>query len=165
MLSGVIKPSNEDKSGNIKCSNNYREVMISTIFFLSCRVHDATIHQIDYKHSSYQFAYRCDSSIPFLPMLFYEKNLTATLTVIAPFTIVSLTTRKKNSRTCHTVSTYGIVEFNLSTAFERVDHEKLLTKLQENPLPPFILNMIKLILFNTRICVNFNGRSLQNGIL
>ena len=74
MLSGVIKPSNEDKSGNIKCSNNYREVMISTIFFLSCRVHDATIHQIDYKHSSYQFAYRCDSSIPFLPMLFYEKK-------------------------------------------------------------------------------------------
>ena len=33
MLSGVIKPSIKDKSGNIKCSNNYKEVMISTIFF------------------------------------------------------------------------------------------------------------------------------------
>ena len=46
---------------------------------------------------------------------------------------------------------------DLSKAFERVDHAKLLTKLQENHLPPFILNMIKFILFNTRICVNFNG--------
>ena len=46
---------------------------------------------------------------------------------------------------------------DLSKAFERVDHAKLLTKLQENHLPPLILNMIKFILFNTRICVNFNG--------
>ena len=45
MLSGVIKPSIKDKSGNIKCSNNYREVMISTNFFQNCRVHDATIHK------------------------------------------------------------------------------------------------------------------------
>ena len=38
-----------------------------------------------------------------------------------------------------------------------MDYAKLLTKLQENHLPPFILNMIEFILFNTRIFVNFNG--------
>ena len=85
--------------------------------------------------SPYQFAYRGDSS-----------------TILANAILREIL----NSNIDGDSTIYSCL-LDLSKAFERVDHAKLLTKLQENHLPPFILNMIKFILFNTRICVNFNG--------
>ena len=134
MLSGVIKPSIKDKSGNIKCSNNYREVMISTNFFKIVEYMMLPfIKKINL--SPYQFAYRSDSS-----------------TILANAILREIL----NSDIVSDCTIYSCL-LDLSKAFERVDHAKLLTKLQENHLPPFILNMIKFILFNTRIYVNFNG--------
>ena len=61
MLSGVTKPSIKNKSGNIECSNNYREVMISTIFFKIVEYMMLPfIKKINLR--PYQFAYRGDSS-------------------------------------------------------------------------------------------------------
>ena len=59
MLSGVIKPNITDKSGDIKCSNNYREVMIATNFFKIVQYMMLPfIKKINL--SPYQFAYRGD---------------------------------------------------------------------------------------------------------
>ena len=86
-------------------------------------------------HSPYQFAYRGDI-----------------VTILA-----SAILREILNSNIDSDSTIYSCLLDLSKTFERVDHAKLLTKLQENHLPPFILNMIKFILFNARICVNFNG--------
>ena len=73
MLSGVIKPSIKDKSGNIKSSNNYWEVMISTNFFQNCRVHDdATIHLKNLILVLISLLTEV-IALPFLSMIFYEK--------------------------------------------------------------------------------------------
>ena len=85
--------------------------------------------------SPYQFAYRSDSS-----------------TILANAILREIL----NSNIDGDSTIYSCL-LALCKAFERVDHAKLLTKLQENHLPPFILNMIKFILFNTRISANFNG--------
>lgn len=61
MLAGVIRPCVKDKSGNIKSSSNYREIMISSIFykmFEYCILPCTTKPKV----SSSQFGYRTNSS-------------------------------------------------------------------------------------------------------
>ena len=62
MLEGVICPRIKNKYGNLKCSDNYREVMISTVML---KTFDYLISP-DLKSftslSKFQFAYRPGSS-------------------------------------------------------------------------------------------------------
>ena len=71
MLSGVIKPSIKDKSGNIKCSNNCREVVISTNFF---KIVEYMMIPFIKKIILVLISSLIEViALPFLPMLFYEK--------------------------------------------------------------------------------------------
>ena len=98
--------------------------MISTIFFKIVEYMMLPfIKKINL--SPYQFAYRGDSS-----------------TILANAILREIL----NSNIDGDSTIYSCL-LDLSKPFERVDHAKLLTKLQENHLPPFILNMIKFIIY------------------
>ena len=132
MLSGVIRPVVKDKCGDIESSINYREVMISCNFF---KLVEYLILPYIKKVSlnPYQFAYRNNSS-----------------TILANSILRETLKSNLDGDSC----IYGCL-LDLSKAFERVDHRKLLTVL-ERRLPTFVVALIERILFCSKICVTYN---------
>ena len=132
MLSGVIRPVVKDKCGDIESSINYREVMISCNFF---KLVEYLILPYIKKVSlnPYQFAYRNNSS-----------------TILANSILRETLKSNLDGDSC----IYGCL-LDLSKAFERVDHRKLL-KVLEGRLPTFVVALIERILFCSKICVTYN---------
>ena len=105
MLAAVIRPLVKDKSGNVKNSDNYREVMISTNFFKL--IENLLLPYLEkIKLNVHQFAYRKNTSTTLANTIFREAigcNIDGEGTIY----------------TC---------PLDLSKAFERVDHQTLIKK-------------------------------------
>ena len=131
MLAGVINPIIKNKAGNVRDSQNLREIMISSNFF---KVFEYIllpfIKQLPL--SSYQFGYRSGSS-----------------TILA-------TTLLKEAIDGY-ISDGGTVYacfLDMSKAFEYVDHELLLNKLVCRGMPSYVVNMLRTIYSRTSVSVH-----------
>ena len=118
MLAAVIRPLVKDKSGNVKNSDNYREVMISTNFFKL--IENLLLPYLEkIKLNVHQFAYRKNTSTTLANTIFREAigcNIDGEGTIY----------------TC---------PLDLSKAFERVDHQTLIKKIKEKRMPQFITSV------------------------
>jgi hypothetical protein len=134
MLAGVIRPCIKSKSGNLRSSINYREVMISCNFFKLleyCLL--PSIKGI--KLSPCQFGYRPDTSTMLANALLKE-------------TILNNIGGNRSVFSCF---------LDLSKAFERVQHKFLLQILNDRKLPHHIVNIFSSIFSNSTAQVYFNG--------
>ena len=142
LLSGVIRPSVMDRSGNFKSSSNYREIMISSNFM---KILEYIILPFIRK-------------IPVNPTQFsYRKN---TSTILA--TLILKETIKLYIDNGNCVFSCFL---DLSKAFERVEHSILIVKLRDKRVPDFIINILCSIFSNSLAKVYFNGCFSQSWLL
>ena len=134
MLEGYIKPLVKDKKGDINRSDNYREVMISNNLFklFEYALLPKLKRRIDL--SPYQFGYRH-----------------ATSTVMA----VGLLKETINKYISEGSPVYACF-LDLSKAFERLTHDKLLDKLKEKSVPSYIINLINIMFLNSFVSVKYD---------
>ena len=136
MLFGEIGPRLKDKFGNSNASKNYREVMASTILFKLfeyCMV--PTIKRFS-KISPFQFGYR-EKTSPLLGGVIFKE-------------IVNYYIDRGNSiYTCF---------LDMSKAFERVIHDKLLEKLTKKGFPIAFIETYRFIFKNSYVRVNYRGK-------
>ena len=134
MLEGVIRPCVKDKFGDISSSSNYREVMISSnvfkLFEYSLLPYLKRYNPI----SRSQFGYREHTSTTIVTALFKE-------------TVFKYINLGSEVYSCF---------LDLSKAFERVDHNLLLEKLNYNGTPLILINVLKSLFLNTSVSVCFN---------
>ena len=134
MLEGYIKPLVKDKKGGINRSDNYREVRISNNLFklFEYALLPKLKRRIDL--SPYQFGYRH-----------------ATSTVMA----VGLLKETINKYISEGSPVYACF-LDLSKAFERLTHDKLLDKLKEKSVPSYIINLINIMFLNSFVSVKYD---------
>lgn len=135
MLEGVMQPRIKNKFGDVKSSDNYREVMISSNLLKLFEYIVLPIFKDYCSLSPCQFGYR-------------EK--TATTDAV---TIIKEIAKKYNDEG----STVYACFLDMSKAFERVNPVLLLQKLTDYNVPPNLLGTLKYALHNSQASVEFNG--------
>ena len=135
MLEGYIKPSIKDKTGDIQTSDNYREVMISNNLFKVLEYALLPLLRRCVNLSPFQFAYRNSTS-----------------TIMAAALVKETVTRYISEG-----STVYAGFVDLSKAFERVPHDKLLLKLKKKDVPDFIVNMLSVMFMNSSVSVKYGN--------
>ena len=134
ILAGVINPIIKNKAGNVRDSQNFREIMISSNFF---KVFEYIllpfIKQLPL--SSYQFGYRSGSS-------------TILATTLLKEAIDDYISDGGKVYTCF---------LDMSKAFEYVDHELLQNKLVCRGMPSYVVNMLRTIYSRTSVSVHVHG--------
>ena len=135
MLTGVTNPIIKNKAGNVKDSQNFRDIMISSNLF---KVFEYLLlpHTAQLPLSSAQFRYRGGSSTVLANALLKE-------TIIAG-----------------NISDGGSVYscfLDMSRAFEYVNHELLLQKLVDRGMPDYIVKILKTTFSHTNVKVRVNG--------
>ena len=113
MLEGYIKPLVKDKKGDINRSDNYREVMISNNLF---------------KLFEYALLPKLKRRIDLSPYQFGYRHATSTVMAVG---LLKETINKYISEG----SPLHACFLDLSKAFERLTHDKLLDKLKEKSVP------------------------------
>ena len=129
MLEGYIKPTIKDKIGDIQTSGNYREVMISNNLFKLLDYALRPLLRRSVNLSPFQFAYRNSTS-----------------TIMAAALVKETVTRYISEG-----STVYAGFVDLSKAFERVPHDKLLLILKK--VPDFIVSVLSVIFKNNSVSV------------
>ena len=128
------------KLSNTRDSGNYREVMISTNLFKVFEYSLLPTLKSYAKLSRYQFGYRENTSTLLATTLLKEaigRYIGNDATVYACF-------------------------LDMSKAYERVDHKKLIDKLISRGMPNHISNIIEFILNNSFVKINFSGHFSGN---
>ena len=135
MLEGVISPRIKNKFGDKNDSDNYREVMISSNLMKCLEYIILPFIKENFALSDFQYGYREKSS-----------------------TIMAIGTLKEAVRSYiqRKNVVYGCF-MDMSRAFERVNHNLLLSKIRASNIPVFIANIIQSMLSGGSVCVNFNG--------
>ena len=147
MLKGEIRPIIKDKMGNLKDSNNYRPVMISSNIlkiFEYCIMDHLTL------------------SLPLNNRQFGFRRNTSTVMAVAALNETISSYVKKNSKV------YSVF-LDLSKAFDRVNHNILLNKLSKSRVSPIIVHILKVMYENQFVHTSFNGYisnewRLKNGV-
>ena len=140
MLEGIISPRIKNKFGNKNDSSNYREVMISSNLF-KCLEYIILPYIIEnFELSDVQYGYRGKTS-----------------------TIMAIGTLKEALRNYIQKKNvvYGCF-MDMSRAFERVNHNLLISKIRASNIPVFIANIVQSILSSSSARVNFNGQFSNN---
>ena len=140
MLIGVIRPRIKNKFGNIKDSTNYREVMISSMFLKILEYMILPFIIENYEKSISQFGYR--------------KNTSTKIAV----TVLKEVINKYLSEGSVVYSCF----MDLSKAFERVDHNLLMSKLRTTAIPAFVVNIIDIITGNGSASVLYDGHQSRS---
>ena len=133
MLNSIIHPRVKNKYGNSEDSKNYREVMLSSNLFKVFEYLLLPVLERTCFISHLMFGYRKKTSTTDAVMLFKE--------IISRYTSEG--------------STIYACFLDLSKAFERVDHGKLLRKIKKFKVPSHIYRMIEFILSYTRTSVKY----------
>ena len=134
MLEGYIKPLVKDKKGGINRSDNYRDVMTSNNLFKLFEYALLSMLKRRIDLSPYQFGYRH-----------------ATSTVMA----VGLLKETINKYISEGSPVYACF-LELSKAFERLTHDKMLDKLKEKSVPCYIINLINIMFLNSFVSVKYD---------
>ena len=135
LLKGTITPIPKNRTGNLEALDNYREIMISNVFYKFFEYCLLPILQNLIPLSSHQFAYRENCSTILATCIFkecVEKYLKEKSNVYSAF-------------------------LDMSRAFERVNHQLLINKLSCKGLPENIVNFFEFIFKNTSVSVYFKG--------
>ena len=140
MLEGIISPRIKNKFGNKNDSSNYREVMISSNLFKCLEYIILPYIKENFELSEVQYGYRGKTS-----------------------TIMAIGTLKEALRNYIQKKNvvYGCF-MDMSRAFERVNHNLLISKIRASNIPVFIANIVQSILSSSSACVNFNGHFSNN---
>ena len=133
MLNGYINPRLKDKNGDLNSSDNYREIMISNNMF---------------KVFEYVLLDRIKSVIALNDSQFGYREGTSTLMAVALF-------KETISKYISEGSTVYTSFLDLSKAFERVNHRKLLVKLKNLNVPPYILKILLVLFRNSQVSVKY----------
>ena len=133
MLNGYINPRLKDKNGDLSSSDNYREIMISNNMF---------------KVFEYVLLDRIKSVIALNDSQFGYREDTSTLMAVALF-------KETISKYISEGSTVYTNFLDLSKAFERVNHRKLLLKLKNLNVPPYILKILQVLFRNSQVSVKY----------
>ena len=120
-MSGVITPLLKNKTGDVNCSDNYREVMISSIFFKVIEYIILPVLNKSISISPHQLGYQQQSSTILANVLLKE-------------TINEYIAAKSSVFSCF---------IDLSKAFERVNHAMLIDKLKCKNVPSFIVEILQ----------------------
>ena len=131
MLNGYINPRLKDKNGDLTSSNNYREIMISNNMF---------------KVFEYVLLDRIKTVIALNDSQFGYREGTSTLMAVALF-------KETISKYISEGSTVYTCFLDLSKAFERVNHRKLLPKLKNLNVPPYILKLLEVLFSDCKVSV------------
>ena len=135
MLRGVIRPIPKDRFGDIGSSDNYREIMISSVMFKLLEYCILPVIKENINLSTCQFGYR-------------EQTSTMLAVTLLKETIRSYIDESSSVYACF---------LDMSKAFERINHEILLAKMQSKGLPPFVIGLFRCIFGTSEICVNYKG--------
>ena len=130
MLAAVINPLIKNRSANIRDSDNYREVMISSNFFKLFNILSTSFYPI----CSAQFGYRSGAS-------------TVLATALLKETIGGSIAGGSSVYSCF---------LDMSKAFERVNHDLLLSKLANKGLPTHFVRIFKSVYAQTTVKVRVN---------
>ena len=136
MIKGVIKPRAKNKFGDMGDSANYREVMSSSMFM---KIFEYLLLPYVTEHcrvSTAQYGYR---------------PCTSTTLAVATFkeTVYSYINEGSTVYSCF---------LDMSKAFERINHRKLLQKLDESTLPRFVINALNIMLSSGAAEVSCHGK-------
>ena len=135
MLKGEIKPVIKNVHESNSDMKNYRPVMNSSYFL---------------KLFEYMLLPKLeDSFVPHFNQFGFRKN-TSCLNTITILKETVLTYHKEKSNV-------HCAKIDLSKAFDKVNHYKLLSKMIDKKIAPSIIRVIFYMLTNTEACVNFNG--------
>ena len=135
MLEGYIKPSVKNSMGDITDSNNYREIMISNNMFKLMEYCLLPLLQKYTNVSSFQLGYKAHTS-----------------TTIAVAIIKEALMKYK-----YEGSTVYCCFLDLSKAFERVKHDRLIDKLYTRNVPTYLISIIKNIFSGSSVSVLYEG--------
>ena len=135
MLEGYIKPSVKNSMGDITDSNNYREMVISNNVFKLLEYCLLPLLEKYTSVSSFQLGYKARTS-------------TAMAVAIIKETFMKY---KCEGRTVHSCF------LDLSKAFERVKHDRLIGKLYKRNVPTYLISIIKNIFSGSSVSVLYEG--------
>jgi len=136
LLQGVIVPRIKNKYGDKQDSKNYREVMNSSNLFKILEYSLLPKIQRYNPVSRYQMGYRPNTSTLLATAIFKE-------------TVYSYMNEGSQVYTCF---------LDLSKAFEYVNHNMLLRKMQVNGTPDLLLRLMQSIFSSSVAKVDYNGR-------
>ena len=135
LMSGVITPLLKNKTGSVNCSDNYREVMISSNFFKVIEYILLPVLNKSISISPHQLGYQQQSSTILANVLLKE-------------TINEYIAEKSSVFSCF---------IDLSKAFERVNHAMLIDKLKCKNVPTFIVEILQNIFRRSNMSVYWQG--------
>ena len=135
MLIGIVKPLPKNKFGDAQNSENYREIMISTNLYKVMEYCLLSRMQSKVTLSHHQYGYRPNTS-------------TILATALLKETLHKYVDQGSRVYTCF---------LDLSKAFERVDHDKLLSKMQKRGVPEYLLKIFRYTFASSYIKVKYNG--------
>ena len=137
----MIRPIPKDRFGNIGSSDNYREVMMSSVMFKLLGYCMFPVIKENTNLSTCQFGYR---------------EQTSTMLAVA---LLKETIRKYIDESRSVYARFS----DMSKAFERVKHEIFLKKMHAKGLPPFAKCVFKYIFAISETCVNYKGSFPRTG--
>ena len=135
ILAGVVTPIVKNKSSSLSCSQNYREVMISSNFLKLIEYILLPVLKNFTRVSPYQFGYR-------------EKASTILASALLKETINAYSAANNSVYSCF---------IDLSKAFERINHRILFTKLRNKGVPEFLIEILSSIFSQSVVSVHWQG--------
>ena len=135
LLSGVITPLLKNRTGDVNCSDNYREIMILSFFFKLIEYILLPVLNKSISISPHQLGYQQQSSTILANVLLKEtinEYIAAKSSVFSWF-------------------------IDLSKDFERVNHAMLIAKLKCKNVPSFVVEILQNIFRGSNISVYWQG--------
>jgi hypothetical protein len=141
MIEGEIRPTIKNRFGNLSSSDNYRPVMNSSNLL---KVFEYCIlNKLNIELNTRQFGFR--------------KGTSTTMAVTA----LTETVKKYIKKQSKIYATF----LDLSKAFDKVNHNILICKMQDKGISPFVINTLDFMYRNQKVDISFNNEKSESWLI